>query len=251
VTRKSAVHTRAGFARGRCHRCAVQRSHRSGARTERGTASEPCPGARNQYGLVRYAQPRTAGASDTPICNAPTEAPCVSARLGGRARAVGPFALRIDDTDLERNRPEYEQLIYESLGWLASTGMRAPTRAPVRALPAVANASTSTVSTRPSCSRKARLQVLLHPRGARGRAPAGAAREDALQVFARCLIDPPRTAPSLRCRFKVPGGEVKFRDMIRGEMVFDALPHRRFHPDEVRRVFPNVSVRRARSMTRR
>src|ERR1700737_789851 len=30
----------------------------------------------------------------------------------------GTFALRIDDTDLERNRPEYEQLIYESLGWL-------------------------------------------------------------------------------------------------------------------------------------
>src|SRR5258706_13495452 len=30
----------------------------------------------------------------------------------------GKFALRIDDTDLERSRPEYEQLIYESLGWL-------------------------------------------------------------------------------------------------------------------------------------
>src|SRR5260370_40324023 len=30
----------------------------------------------------------------------------------------GKFALRIDDTDLERNRPQYEQLIYESLGWL-------------------------------------------------------------------------------------------------------------------------------------
>src|SRR4030088_349276 len=30
----------------------------------------------------------------------------------------GTFALRIDDTDLERNRPEYEQVIYESLGWL-------------------------------------------------------------------------------------------------------------------------------------
>src|SRR5437588_1076359 len=30
----------------------------------------------------------------------------------------GVFALRIDDTDMERNRPEYEQLIYESLVWL-------------------------------------------------------------------------------------------------------------------------------------
>ncbi len=30
----------------------------------------------------------------------------------------GTFALRIDDTDTERNRPEYEQLIYEALHWL-------------------------------------------------------------------------------------------------------------------------------------
>src|SRR5256712_12706626 len=30
----------------------------------------------------------------------------------------GRFALRIDDTDVERNRPEYEALIYESLQWL-------------------------------------------------------------------------------------------------------------------------------------
>src|SRR5260370_2809956 len=31
----------------------------------------------------------------------------------------GTFALRIDDTDTERNRPEYEQLIYEALHWLS------------------------------------------------------------------------------------------------------------------------------------
>ena len=30
----------------------------------------------------------------------------------------GTFVLRIDDTDAERNRPEYEALIYESLHWL-------------------------------------------------------------------------------------------------------------------------------------
>src|SRR2546423_11164274 len=31
----------------------------------------------------------------------------------------GTFVLRIDDTDLERNRPEFEDLIYEGLRWLA------------------------------------------------------------------------------------------------------------------------------------
>src|SRR5256885_10208291 len=30
----------------------------------------------------------------------------------------GSFALRIDDTDVARNREEYERLIYEALHWL-------------------------------------------------------------------------------------------------------------------------------------
>src|SRR6202140_5281879 len=30
----------------------------------------------------------------------------------------GTFALRVDDTDLERNRPEYELVIYDALHWL-------------------------------------------------------------------------------------------------------------------------------------
>src|SRR5260370_15280254 len=36
------------------------------------------------------------------------------------ARASGgTFVLRIDDTDVERNPPEYEVVIYDSLHWLA------------------------------------------------------------------------------------------------------------------------------------
>src|SRR5260370_8215967 len=30
----------------------------------------------------------------------------------------GTFVLRVDDTDLERNRPEYELVIYDALHWL-------------------------------------------------------------------------------------------------------------------------------------
>ncbi|HEV2966656.1 MAG TPA: glutamate--tRNA ligase family protein, partial [Candidatus Dormibacteraeota bacterium] len=30
----------------------------------------------------------------------------------------GTFVLRVDDTDLERNRPEYELVIYDALTWL-------------------------------------------------------------------------------------------------------------------------------------
>jgi glutamyl-tRNA synthetase len=36
------------------------------------------------------------------------------------------------------------------------------------------------------------------------------------------LIDPPKDRTEFTVRFKVPGGEIKFTDMIRGEMTFDA-----------------------------
>src|SRR5258708_21836545 len=47
------------------------------------------------------------GSASTPLYNV----------LFARANS-GPFALRIDDTDVERNREEYERLIYEALHWL-------------------------------------------------------------------------------------------------------------------------------------
>src|SRR6266705_4637065 len=40
----------------------------------------------------------------------------------------GTFVLRIDDTDIERNRPEYEQVIYEGLGWLGLDWDEGPDR---------------------------------------------------------------------------------------------------------------------------
>src|SRR5215831_16745826 len=40
----------------------------------------------------------------------------------------GTFVLRIDDTDLERNRSEYELLIVESLGWLGLDWDEGPIR---------------------------------------------------------------------------------------------------------------------------
>ena len=47
------------------------------------------------------------GTASTALCNV----------LFARAKR-GTFVLRVDDTDLERNRPEYEQVIYEGLHWL-------------------------------------------------------------------------------------------------------------------------------------
>src|SRR6202011_5231763 len=38
----------------------------------------------------------------------------------------------------------------------------------------------------------------------------------------RCLIDPPIGRTEFPVRFKVPGGDVSFKDLIRGEMTFDS-----------------------------
>src|SRR5690349_16561201 len=73
------------------------------------------------------ASPEYVAASDTArVRIAPS--PTGFAHLGTASTALynglfarqrnGAFALRIDDTDLERNKPGYEQLIYSTLHWL-------------------------------------------------------------------------------------------------------------------------------------
>src|SRR6202030_1655155 len=41
-------------------------------------------------------------------------------------REGGVFVLRVDDTDVERNRDEYEHVIYEALHWLGLGGAESP-----------------------------------------------------------------------------------------------------------------------------
>src|SRR5690348_8576755 len=43
-------------------------------------------------------------------------------------RNGGALVLRIDDTDLQRNEPEYEQAIYDGLGWLGHDWDEGPDR---------------------------------------------------------------------------------------------------------------------------
>src|SRR5437879_2221905 len=135
----------------------------------------------------------------------------------------GTFALRIDDTDLERNRPEYEQRIYESLGWLGLNWDEGPDKggpyAPYRqservdlyrqhAAKLLAEGKAYKCFCTPEELEAERRQAQLEKRP--------------YKYSRRCLIDPPKDRTEFAVRFKVPGGEVKFKDMIRGEMVFDA-----------------------------
>ena len=135
----------------------------------------------------------------------------------------GTFALRIDDTDLERNRPEYEQLIYESLGWLGLNWDEGPDKggpyAPYRQ------------SERVDLYRQHAAKLLSEgkaykcfctPEELEAERRQAQLEKRPYKYSRRCLIDPPKDRTEFAVRFKVPGGEVKFKDMIRGEMVFDA-----------------------------
>jgi glutamyl-tRNA synthetase len=135
----------------------------------------------------------------------------------------GTFALRIDDTDSERNRPEYEQVIYESLHWLELDWDEGPDKggpyAPYRQ------------SERVDVYRDHAARLLAEakaykcyctPEELDAERKQAQAEKRPYKYSRRCLIDPPRDRIEFTVRFKVPGGEIKFRDMIRGEMTFDA-----------------------------
>jgi glutamyl-tRNA synthetase len=135
----------------------------------------------------------------------------------------GTFALRIDDTDLERNRPEYEALIYESLQWLGLDWDEGPDKggpyAPYRQ------------SERVDLYRQHAAKLLAEskaykcfctPEELEAERRQAQAEKRPYKYSRRCLIDPPKDRIEFTVRFKVPGGEIKFTDLIRGEMAFDA-----------------------------
>src|SRR6202521_567765 len=140
------------------------------------------------------------------------------------ARAHGGiFVLRIDDTDVERNRPEYEQVIYEGLRWLGLDWDEGPDKGgpvgPYRQ------------SERLDVYKEHAARLIAEGKAYRCYCTAEELDAERKQAQAekrpykysrRCLNNPPAGRTEFTVRFKVPGGEVKFNDMIRGEMSFDA-----------------------------
>ena len=135
----------------------------------------------------------------------------------------GTFALRIDDTDAERNRPEYELLIYESLRWLGLDWDEGPDKggpyAPYRQ------------SERLDLYKQHAAQLLADGKAYRcyctpeeldAERKQAQAEKRPYKYSRRCLTNPPTGRAEFTVRFKVPGGEVKFKDMIRGDMSFDS-----------------------------
>jgi len=138
-------------------------------------------------------------------------------------RRGGAFVLRIDDTDVERNRPEYEALVYESLGWLGLAWDEGPDKGgpfgPYRQ------------SERLDLYKEEAARLIKDgkayrcyctPEELEAERRQAQAEKRAYKYSRRCLHNPPEGRTEFAVRFQVPGGEVAFLDMVRGEMKFDA-----------------------------
>jgi glutamyl-tRNA synthetase len=135
----------------------------------------------------------------------------------------GTFVLRIDDTDMERNRTEYEALIYESLSWLGLDWDEGPDKggpdAPYRQSERVDVYKED--AARLIKEGKA-YRCYCTPEELEAERRQAQAEKRAYRYSRRCLLNPPEGRSVFAVRFKVPGGEVTFTDMVRGEMRFDA-----------------------------
>ena len=163
--------------------------------------------------------------TDSPVRVRIAPSPTGFAHLGTASTALynvlfarqnnGTFVLRIDDTDLQRNRPEYELLIYESLRWLGLDWDEGPIRQSERLdiyKEEAAKLLASGKAYRCYCTadelEAERRQAQLQKRP--------------YKYSRRCLTNPPEGRSEFAVRFRVPGGDVTFTDMVRGEMRFDS-----------------------------
>ncbi|MEA2656792.1 MAG: glutamyl-tRNA synthetase [Chloroflexota bacterium] len=135
----------------------------------------------------------------------------------------GTFVLRVDDTDIERNRPEYEQVIYEGLHWLGLDWDEGPDKGGPH--------SPYRQSERLDVYKQHAVKLLAEGNAYKCFCTAEELDAERKQAQAekrpykysrRCVNNPPEGRSEFTVRFKVPGGEVKFKDMIRGEMSFDS-----------------------------
>jgi nondiscriminating glutamyl-tRNA synthetase len=137
-------------------------------------------------------------------------------------RHGGVFVLRVEDTDEARNRPEFETAIFDGLHWLGLRwdegpdvgGPYAPYRQTERIdlyREAAARLLAAGAAYRCWCT-KEELDAEREAARAAGRP---------YRYSRRCLNAPPRPGEPFTVRFQVPEGEIRWDDLVRGEVVFD------------------------------
>jgi glutamyl-tRNA synthetase len=132
----------------------------------------------------------------------------------------GRFFLRIDDTDTERSKPEYEAAILEDLAWLGMThdlfarqSERADAhQAAAEKLKASARLYPAYETTEELERRRAR-QIAMHKSPAYDRAALALTAQD------RAKLETSGRKP--HWRFKLSQSRVRWRDLVRGEVEID------------------------------
>jgi glutamyl-tRNA synthetase len=134
----------------------------------------------------------------------------------------GAFVVRIDDTDLERNREEYERAVYEGFHWLGLHWDEGPDvggpYGPYRQ-------SERLDSYREHAARLlasgAAYRCYCTPEELEAERQAARAEHRRYKYSRRCLTDPPRDRTEFVVRFLVQPGETEFEDLVRGHLQFD------------------------------
>jgi glutamyl-tRNA synthetase len=134
----------------------------------------------------------------------------------------GTFALRIDDTDQERNRPEYEAVIYESLHWLGLDWDEGPDKGgPYQPYRQSERLDIYREHAARLLNEKKAYRCYCTPEELEAERKQAQLEKRPYKYSRRCLHNPPERK-EFAVRFLVPGGEITFTDMIRGAMKFDA-----------------------------
>jgi len=132
----------------------------------------------------------------------------------------GKFFLRIDDTDTERSKPEYEAAIIEDLAWLGLTHdlfARQMERADAHRVAADKLKASGRLypcyETAADLDRRRKRQIAMHKPPVYDRAALALTDED------RAKLEADGRKP--HWRFKLSQTKVKWRDLIRGEVEID------------------------------
>jgi nondiscriminating glutamyl-tRNA synthetase len=134
----------------------------------------------------------------------------------------GIFVLRIDDTDAERNRPEYEVLIYESLRWLGLDWDEGPdVGGPYNPYRQSERLDLYREEAARLISAGKAYRCYCTPEELEAERQQAQLEKRPYRYSRRCLRNPPTDRSVFAVRFEVPGGEIRFTDMIRGVMKFD------------------------------
>jgi glutamyl-tRNA synthetase len=134
----------------------------------------------------------------------------------------GAFVLRLEDTDLERNRPEYEGGLYDGLRWLGLDWDEGPdVGGPLGPYRQSERLDIYREQAARLLASGAAYRCYCTPEEIEAERQAARAEGRPYRYSRRCLTSPPAGRTSFAVRFLVPEGRTAFSDLVRGDLEFD------------------------------